>query len=112
MYDTAGTLTQKAELTVSQPLRMRDVATLVRTSMRYVADITVHKHDCRADGKSYLEFLTLNTCLGDTLHITARGDDAVEVIDALRRTLLLQLDDGLGSHKELDRVDEEKDNET
>jgi phosphotransferase system HPr (HPr) family protein len=55
--------------------------------MRYAADITVQKHDFRADGKSCFDLLALNAHPGDTLQIIARGDDAGEAIDAFKTAL-------------------------
>ena len=69
---------------------------LVRTAMRYAADITVKKHGLQADGKSCFDLLTLNVHPGDTLQIIARGDDAGEAIDAFETALAHAVDGWLG----------------
>lgn len=50
---------QCVKLIVSQPLRARDVTTLVKTAMRYAADITVKKHGFHANGRSCFDLLAL-----------------------------------------------------
>ena len=87
MHDTTSTARQSVKLTVSQPLRARDAATVVRTAMRYTADITVQKHDVRADGKSRFALLGLNVQPGDKLQIIGQGEDVGQAINAFKTAL-------------------------
>ena len=75
-------------LTVSHPLRARDIVVFAQTASGYAAEITVKKHDSQADGKRYFALVELNAQPGDTLHIVARGDDASEAIDALKTSIV------------------------
>ena len=74
MCDATSIPKQSVKLAVLQPLRARDIVVLVRTAMRYASDITVAKHDCQADGKSYFDLLALNAHPGDRLQVIARGN--------------------------------------
>jgi phosphotransferase system HPr (HPr) family protein len=56
---------------------------MVKTASRYNADVYVEKGGNRVSGKSIMGLLTLEVYKGDTLRLTAVGEDAVEVIDEL-----------------------------
>lgn len=75
---------QRAEFAVARTPLLRDATMFVRTAMRYAADITVEqRRGSHADGKNCADLLALHVRLGDTLRITAIGDDAGEAIAAL-----------------------------
>ena len=108
MHDTTIEPRLTLNLTVSEPLRARDVVILVRTAMRYAADISVTKHGLQADGKSCFDLLDLDARPGDTLQIIAQGDDAREAIDAFGAALAAAVGEiASGRCERTERVDKD-----
>ncbi len=66
-------------------LHARATAAFVKTAERFQSDITVVKEgELPVSGKSIMGLLMLAVPLGESIHITANGPDAVEAIEALR----------------------------
>lgn len=64
-------------------LHARPARTLVQTAAQFRADIRLQKGDKTAKAKSIVGVLKLGASLGDTLVITAEGEDAEEAVKTL-----------------------------
>lgn len=66
-----------------QGLHARPIMQFVDTAAQFSAEVRVQHNDTVVDGKSPMEMMLLAATAGTRLKITARGDDAAEVLDAL-----------------------------
>ncbi len=64
-------------------LHARASAKFVETVERFAASAMVEHNGLFAGGDSIMGLLTLGASVGTTIHITTRGSDAVELMDAL-----------------------------
>ena len=68
-------------------LHARAEASFVKISNRFQYDITVAKDESSANGKSIMGVLMLAASKDSRISITAKGDDAKEAIEALRKLI-------------------------
>jgi phosphocarrier protein len=66
-------------------LHARPASLFARAANRYRSEITVEKDGNVVDGKSIMGLLILGAEAGSSLKVTARGEDAAEVLDELER---------------------------
>lgn len=71
-------------LTNDVGLHARPAALFVQKASSFAADVRVAKADAEANGKSLLSLLKLDVRQGDTVTVTADGDDADAALAALR----------------------------
>lgn len=64
-------------------LHARATSCFVKTADSFAADISVRKGELSVNGKSIMGLLMLGAPLGETLVITARGEDAEQAVQAL-----------------------------
>jgi len=64
-------------------LHARPASLFVKTASQFQADIKISKDGHVSDGKSILSLLMLAAGQGASLNVCARGEDAVEALDAL-----------------------------
>jgi phosphocarrier protein len=64
-------------------MHARPAAEFVKTAGRFSADITVAKDGLEVNGKSIMGVLMLAAEQGSSLRISARGEDALDALDAL-----------------------------
>lgn len=74
----------KVVLTNKMGLHARPSTQIATTASRFVSDVRVTKDDVVADAKSVLELLMLAAECGSELVISAEGDDAAQVVAALK----------------------------
>ncbi len=75
-----------------QGLHARPVMRFVDLAYQFQSNISVHKGETTADGKSPMEMILLEATQGTRLTLTAKGSDATEAIDALAKLVA----DGFG----------------
>ncbi|WP_421555112.1 phosphoenolpyruvate--protein phosphotransferase [Pseudomonas kitaguniensis] len=68
-------------------LHARPAAVLARAAKGFNASIYLHKYTQRANAKSLVAIMALQTVQGDTLQVSAAGEDADEAIKALSALL-------------------------
>ena len=68
-------------------LHARAAASFVKIANRFQSDITVVKDESSVNGKSIMGVLMLAASKDSTISITAKGDDAKEAIEALRKLI-------------------------
>ena len=66
-----------------QGLHARPIMQFVDTAAQFSAEVKVRCDDTVVDGKSPMEMMLLAATRGTRLTLTARGEDAAEVLDAL-----------------------------
>jgi phosphotransferase system HPr (HPr) family protein len=76
-------VSRAAEITNPRGLHARPCHAIASTALRYRAALTVRCRDREVDGKSILGLMTLGAAAGDTLELSARGEDAQALIEAL-----------------------------
>ncbi len=64
-------------------LHARPAALFVKTSSRFRSEVWVEKDGEKVNGKSIMGLMMLAAGKGSVLHITADGDDAVDVLKEL-----------------------------
>lgn len=75
-----------------QGLHARPVSKLVMQAMKYQSSVQVICGDKQADGKNILELLALGVRKKDQMTFRVQGEDEVETLEALKKTLV-ELDD-------------------
>lgn len=78
------TAESKVVLTNKMGLHARPSTQIATTASRFVSDVRVTKDDVVADAKSVLELLMLAAECGSELVLSAEGDDASQVVSALK----------------------------
>ena len=68
-------------------LHARAAASFVKIANRFQSDITVAKDESSVNGKSIMGVLMLAASKDSRISITAKGDDAKEAIEALRKLI-------------------------
>jgi phosphotransferase system HPr (HPr) family protein len=76
--------TTQITLTNDVGLHARPAALFVQKASTFTSNIRVGKGDAEANGKSLLSLLKLDVRSGDTVTVTAEGEDADEALPALR----------------------------
>ena len=91
--------TRQVRVTNPQGLHARPAHALVNLANRFQSEIGVIRDHERADGKSILSVLTLAAEHGTELIIEARGDDAIDALDALEHLFLGGFGDATASNE-------------
>lgn len=68
-------------------LHARAAAAFVKIANRFQSEITVAKDESSVNGKSIMGVLMLAASKDSRISITAKGDDAKEAIEALRKLI-------------------------
>lgn len=68
-------------------MHARPASLFVQTASRFKSEIMVKKGRENIDGKSILQLLMLAAAQGTTLTVSARGDDAVEALNAIEQLI-------------------------
>jgi phosphocarrier protein len=68
-------------------LHARAAAAFVKIANRFQSDITVVKDESSVNGKSIMGVLMLAASKNSKISITAKGDDAKEAMEALRKLI-------------------------
>ncbi len=78
------TVTRTVKIQNLKGLHARATAAFVKVAETFRSDISVEKQDGQsASGKSIMGLLMLAVPLGDTIKITAEGEDAGQAVEAL-----------------------------
>ncbi|MBQ7190616.1 MAG: HPr family phosphocarrier protein [Kiritimatiellae bacterium] len=64
-------------------MHVRPAGLFAKVASRYDADVQVEKGNVRVSGKSIMAMMTLEALCGATLHVTAKGPQAKQVLDEL-----------------------------
>ena len=64
-------------------LHARPAAEFVKLANRFASEIFIRKDDVEVSGKSIMGVMMLAAEYGTTLHVSARGEDAEQAVDAL-----------------------------
>jgi phosphocarrier protein len=65
-------------------IRVRPSAYFVKIASKYKSDVLIEKNNIKIDGKNILELMTMEVRYGDTIKITAKGEDAQQMLDDLQ----------------------------
>ena len=65
-------------------LHARPAAEFVKVTARFRSQVTVRKDSLEVNGKSIMGMMMLAAECGSTLQVRCDGDDAVEMLDAIR----------------------------
>ena len=76
-------LRRTVEVLNSQGLHARPCHAFVATALEFRSELRVAHRDHSVNGKSIIELITLNAPCGAELELTARGEDAQALVDAL-----------------------------
>lgn len=82
----------EVEVRNSQGLHMRPCHTIASTALEFAAELRIHFDGREVNGKSILELIGLNAPCGSRLRLTAEGQDAEALLNAVRELF----DDGFG----------------
>ncbi|MCC7635110.1 phosphoenolpyruvate--protein phosphotransferase [Stenotrophomonas rhizophila] len=83
----AALLSEPVALPNANGLHARPAAVLVHAAKAFAADIQLHAPQGRANAKSLVAVMGLQTAHGDAVRVGAAGDDAAEAIATLTRLL-------------------------
>ncbi len=67
----------------SEGLHARPSGAVVAVALDFESEIQISCRDRRVNGRSILELITLGATCGSELHMTAKGPDAEQLIEAL-----------------------------
>ena len=73
-------------------MHVRPAGLFAKVASRYKADVQVEKDGTTVSGKSIMAMMTLEAGCGATLHVTATGPQAQEVLDALEALVARKFD--------------------
>ena len=93
MANTNCTAHREVTILNSQGLHARPVMQFVDVASRFRSTVTVSKDDVHVDAKSPMEMMLLEATCGTTLSLTAHGEDAHEVIEALANLILSRFEE-------------------
>ena len=79
----AGVISKKVKIQNLKGLHARATANFVKLADTFKSDIFVEKNGFEVSGKSIMGLLMLAAPLGETLTIKAKGEDAVQAVQAL-----------------------------
>jgi len=80
-----------------QGMHLRPLNQFVKVAMQYESDVSICKNGQRADGRSILEIMTLAIEHGETVELSATGNDAQAALDALAQVVEHGVDEQAGS---------------
>ena len=72
---------------ISNGLEARPVAMLVQVASQYESRIQVESGDKHVNAKSIMGMMTLGLASGETVTVTAEGEDEVQAIDKIEEYL-------------------------
>ena len=78
-----GTLVRELTIVNRKGLHARATAKFVQCVEQFAAEVTVSRGGETVGGSSIMGILTLGAGIGSTVIVTARGQEAAEVLDAL-----------------------------
>ncbi|PSJ62169.1 HPr family phosphocarrier protein [Pseudaminobacter soli (ex Li et al. 2025)] len=78
-----GTVTRELRIINQRGLHARASAKFVQVAGGYQASVVVEKDGMKAGGTSIMGLMMLAASPGCSIHVTANGPDAKEVVDAL-----------------------------
>jgi phosphotransferase system HPr (HPr) family protein len=84
----SGAAARTVTLPPTVDLHARPAADFVRAAMGFASTITIAAGDREADAKSLLSVLALGAKGGTELRLTASGDDAEAVLDAMAERVI------------------------
>ena len=64
-------------------LHARPAAEIVKAASKFRSEVTIRRDDMEVNGKSIMGVMMLAAEYGTTLHVSARGEDAEQAVDAL-----------------------------
>ncbi len=73
-------------------MHVRPAGLFAKVASRYKADVQVEKDGTTVSGKSIMAMMTLEAGCGAVLHVTATGQQAQEVLDALESLVARKFD--------------------
>lgn len=76
------------ELLNESGLHARPASRFVPCCQKFKSKITIEKDGTEANGKSILSLMTLGASFGDSIKITADGDDESEALGKLEKLVL------------------------
>jgi len=74
---------RQAKIVNSQGLHARPCHAIVSAALAFQSDLRIRHGDHEVNGKSILELMTLQAACGAELEISARGQDAPDLVDRL-----------------------------
>jgi phosphotransferase system HPr (HPr) family protein len=90
-------------ITHPEGLHARPAAELVKTAQQFQSEIVVGLGKWEANAKSILEILTLGADLGAEVSVAAKGDDAEQAIEAIRKLIETNFGDELDKTAKIDQ---------
>lgn len=75
-------------------LHARASAKFVKTVEAFEAEVKVHKDGAEVGGTSIMGLMMLNAAIGSSIHVTATGRQAEEVLNALEALLADRFQEG------------------
>ena len=78
-----GALVREMEIVNRKGLHARATAKFVQCVEQFSADVTVSRAGETVGGTSIMGILTLGAGIGSTIIVTAKGEEAAEVLDAI-----------------------------
>lgn len=90
-----GTGVTSAPVSVGVPtgLHARPAALIAARARQFTSDIRIVKDDREANARSVVSIMALDVAGGDTVHVSARGNDAAEAVTALSAMLATPLNE-------------------
>jgi len=81
-----GTAEHSAEVTIKNPLgfHVRPVQRFASLALLFICEVEVHLRSRTVPGKSVINLVSLGGRCGDTMVITAKGEDARQCVEVLR----------------------------
>ena len=86
--ETPAVFSQQLKLPNANGLHARPAAVFAQAAKGFAAKIYLHKQQARANAKSLVAIMALQTAFGDSVQVSAVGEDADAAIDALTRLLV------------------------
>ena len=80
-------ITKKIKIQIQSGLEARPVAVLVQVASQYSSSIYVEVEDKKVNAKSIMGMMTLGLASGETVTVTADGEDEVQAIDKIEEYL-------------------------
>ena len=95
----SGAVVTSAPVVVGVPsgLHARPAALVAARARQFTSDIRIVKNDHDANARSVVSIMALEVAGGDTVHVTARGNDATEAVAAVSAMLATALNESASS---------------
>ncbi|CAI8985506.1 Phosphoenolpyruvate-protein phosphotransferase / Phosphocarrier protein HPr / PTS system fructose-specific EIIA component [Pseudomonas sp. IT-347P] len=85
--ESPSVFSQPLKLANPNGLHARPAAVFAQAAKGFAAKIYLHKQQAQANAKSLVAIMALQTAFGDSVQVSAMGEDADEAIDVLTRLL-------------------------